>query len=38
VRVALIVTGRPGRAFAAKCPRAAGTGLAHHIAGLIRSL
>src|SRR5215217_491439 len=32
------VTGRLGRAFAAKCPRAAGTGLVTIAAGLIRSL
>jgi hypothetical protein len=33
-----IVTGPLGCALLAKCPCAAGTGLAHHIAGLIRSL
>ena len=30
-----LVTGHHRRALQAKCPRAAGTGLAHHIAGLV---
>lgn len=33
-----LVTGRLGRAFTAKCPQAAGTGLVTIAAGLIRSL
>jgi hypothetical protein len=37
-RVAPPVTGRLGRALQSEVPRATGTGLAHHIADLIRSL